>query len=100
LSRYSETLDELRDKVPVPFPLRVSRRKLKGGLQGYCKLSKISPLSLSIVVDKGLSDMMQSDVLIHEWAHALLAAHLREFYTHGPLWGLMYARCYSAVYPD
>ena len=78
----------------------MSRRKLKDGLQGYCKISKISPLSLSIVVDKKLSDTMQADVLIHEWAHALLAAHLNEFYLHGPLWGVLYARCYNAVYPD
>ena len=100
MKRFPAALEALRERVPCPFPLRVSRRKLKDGLQGYCKISKISPLSISVVVDKKLSDTMQADVLIHEWAHALLAAHLDEFYTHGPLWGVMYARCYNAVYPD
>lgn len=98
LVKFRDALEALRYAHPLPFKESVSRRKLKGGLQGYCNISK--KISLSIVIDKGLSEAMQSDVLIHEWAHGLLAAMPHEFATHGSLWGVMYARCYVSVYGD
>ncbi len=98
--RWKHTLDTLREQEPLLFPVHVSRRKLKDGLQGYCKISKISPLTLSIVVDRRLSELLQADVLIHEWAHGLMAPLINDFHEHGALWGVMYARCFVAAYGD
>jgi len=54
---------------------------------------------ISIRVDKSLSLVAQLDVLMHEWAHAMLAGIPEEFDKHGPLWGICYARCYNVLYP-
>ncbi len=96
--RWKDTLYNLRASVPLPFPVTVSRRKLRDGLQGYCKLSMKGPTKISIVVDKKMSETMQCDVLVHEWAHGLLAPYVYEYHEHGSLWGIMYARCYRAAY--
>lgn len=41
---------------------------------------------------------MQSDVLVHEWAHGLLTPFIYEYTDHGSMWGIMFARCYQAAY--
>ena len=95
---WQETLENLRASEPLPFPVTVSRRKLSNGLQGYCKLLMNGTTKISIVVDKKLSEGMQADVLVHEWAHGLLTPLVHEYTEHGSLWGMMYARCYRAAY--
>lgn len=98
LVSWKETLESLQATVPLPFPVTVSRRKLSNGLQGYCKLLMNGTTKISIVVDKRLSESMQSDVLVHEWAHGLLTPFVYEYTDHGSMWGIMFARCYQAAY--
>ena len=48
---------------------------------------------MTITLEVALSHAETEDTLIHEWAHAYSGD-----FTHGPQWGLAYARAYRAFH--
>ena len=71
--------------------------KLDEDVYGECHFDP-EKQTIKIKVARELPLVAQLDALVHEWAHAMLGPLSGEFHQHGPLWGVCYARCYSAVY--
>ena len=91
----------LEHHYPLVFPHRVIRKKMDDDIYGSCVVkTRNGPTRIEICVHKDLDPVAQLDTLIHEWAHARLAAIPEEFHAHSAAWGVYYAQCYLAVYPD
>lgn len=79
----------LLKNVQLPFPFKVRRMKLTGGIDGDCTFMGTHFL---IRIRDSMSEAVAMDVLIHEVAHCV--SWDKEPNDHGPLWG----KAYSCVY--
>jgi plasmid replication initiation protein len=94
-------LKEFRKKVPlkrhfVKFALKDINDE--GLCYGPYKQKKTGRKYIYLIVKKRMSVSLQVDVLMHEYAHALLMDRGKDYQDeqkdHGPEWG----KCYSEVY--
>ena len=99
--KFSKARFLLEHYHPSIFPIRVVRTELEDDMYGYCSMyTRKDTTKIKIAISKTLSPVAQIDTLIHEWAHAKLAAIPEEFEKHNALWGVYYSQCYITVYPD
>ena len=100
LMKVKEAVLLLEHQVPLPVENYVVRlsKCLDDDTYGDCVVSASGDM-VTIRIDKSVQRIAQIDSLIHEWAHAMLAG-THEFAEHGPVWGVCYAKCYRALYPD
>jgi hypothetical protein len=91
VSRVSDKSPHLRD--------RDGKRTLLAAMQPYSKIRNADDLIFAdIYIRNTLSFQHSIDLLIHEWAHAMLAPIDKTIgEDHGPTWGVAYARCYQVV---
>ena len=98
---FKKALFLLEHQYPLVFPHRVSRKTMEDDTYGICEINTRGEVTkIVITIHKDLDPVAQIDTLIHEWAHARLAAIQEEFHAHSAAWGVYYAQCYLAVYPD
>jgi len=98
-SSYYEVLKVLREKMPPNLPVVVRRIKSQSK-EGYC-MKKDKKFHIRISVD--LPESKAIDVLLHEWAHALVWTEKYDHLTmeqfkqqmHGREWGLAYSKVYQ-----
>jgi len=101
LMKIKEAIMLLRHQEPLAcetIRVRVSSR-IDEDTYGTC-FHDAEKGTITIRINKSLSLVAQLDVLMHEWAHAMLLGIPEEFDKHGPLWGVCYARCYNVIYPS
>jgi hypothetical protein len=104
---FSEILRHLRETLPPAFPVVVETGRELATAQGTC--SRVGQ-QFRIRICKSLDDEMATEVLMHEWAHALAWNHAHDRATkdrsisdlefervaHGPEWGCAYSQVYIA----
>ncbi len=90
-------IQELRSQCPLRAKLAISIGEIKTAAWGWTRWNeKLDRFEIRIDHRQSMRDIL--DILIHEWAHAMVwdASEGAEFRGHGPLWGVAYARCYRA----
>lgn len=97
---FRDTVEELKDKVPLPYPVSVRRVRLATAA-GDCDLDKKGKWKFKIRIEKGLDENAAVLTLLHEWAHALAwnPAYDKGLYEdHGPEWGIAYSRIWQKLF--
>lgn len=107
---FHQIADRLHDVLPPRYPIDVRLGYVREGLMGQCWCE---PFRLRIRVSSRLPQEVAIEVLIHEWAHALVwrgeqdlkrlqnvAPHEQKRIDHGVKWGRAYAKVYCAVLFD
>lgn len=99
LMTVETALHRLAERCPLPRDAVVQAVPLKASVVWGQTWSRDGVLNIRI--DSGACVAKQVDVLIHEWAHAMVwdyLFNLGEASSHGDVWGLAYSRAYRAVY--
>jgi hypothetical protein len=103
LRKHCPTQLRVRKVVRVPHNSPHLKSKGKGyllaAMQPYCKGQDENDLAFAdIYISSALSFQHSIDLLIHEWAHAVLAPIDKTIgEDHGPTWGVAHARCYQVI---
>lgn len=104
---FSAVLRHLRETLPPAFPVVVETGRELPTAQGTC--SRVGQ-QFRIRICRSLDDEMATEVLMHEWAHAIAWNHAHdraskdrsisdlefERVAHGPEWGCAYSQVYMA----
>lgn len=103
---FAKVLKRLRVLLPPAFPVSVQTgRRLRANDGDCARLGR----RFHIRICKSLGDAAATDVLLHEWAHALAWNHALDVHAktslttdlefeamaHGPEWGCAYSRVYA-----
>lgn len=94
MSNLREYLRVLRKVYPVPFPVRVVRGT-PPGYQGYtvCKYLNGRCVGARVRMSRRLSPAHELDIIIHEWAHLVVADYYGE--DSDRAWAVAYAEIYD-----
>jgi len=98
---FEDTVQELKENVPLPYKVNVRRTKVPGGRAADCELQKKGKWRFLIRIDRELEENAAVLTLIHEWAHALAwntAYDQGLMEDHGPEWGVAYARIWQKLF--
>jgi hypothetical protein len=97
---FLEDLEALATQCPLGAPAEIRLVDL-GTLGAWGRTEWLQDRGCWSLLLAESDEPVLRDTLIHEWAHALVSkagGPLED--SHGPFWGVAYARCYRAVVGD
>lgn len=91
---------ELAYYLPSPTYKTIKVERVIFKKTSVAGLTYLKPAEKTIIIllDHRLSGLSLGDTLVHEWAHALSWGLESSAAPHGPIWGVLYARCYCVAY--
>lgn len=99
---FDIALERLQKHCPFAEPFVIKKITKEDGL-GYFgyhfEWGELEKRKFNLMIATDVDEVMQVEILIHEWAHGLRAIK-SPYGHHDDLWGIEYARCYRAVSSD
>ena len=91
-----KVLNILRKNLPLSS--KVILRRIPLSDQGWCCPAEDEDDPIEIIIDRRLSNEFQIEVLIHEYAHAVVMCRTKRVGDlHDSKWGIAYAEVYRCV---